>query len=348
MANCNEIFKFYNSSIRLSGDKRELLRIVRNTLREKMSKNFSGIRKTGIDDHQLKFQSQGSFIMDTIITPWDDDFDLDDGVYIIGNLPEDRRPSTENFHKWLLVAVGTDEDYADVIDKDTCIRVKYEKEKFHIDLPIYYSYNPEIPDLAHKKQGWIASGPIEFIFWFENKVKSGFQKSYLLERSMKETYKKWATDIRKEDAQLRRIVRYLKGWGDNLRGEMPPGIIMTILAAENYVNNDRDDIALRDTLGNIKNYLEENGCKCLRPVTPIGQDLFEAYSPSQKQYFLDRLNSFVNSASQAIASPNQKDACLKWQRHFGPRFSCAIAKDEIEGAKQYVSPAIIGDTARSA
>lgn len=348
MANCNELLKFYNSTIRLSDDKRELLRIVRNSLREKMGRNFNKNRKTGIDYHELKFQSQGSYIMDTIIAPWDDDFDLDDGVYFIGNLLENERSSIDNFHKWVLMAVGTDEDYADVIDKDTCVRVKYEKEKFHIDLPIYYSYNPEIPDLAHMKHGWVESGPIEFIFWFESKVKSGFQKSYLLERSMKETYKRWATDIRKEDAQLRRIVRYLKGWGDNLRGEMPPGIIMTILGAENYVANDRDDIALRDTLSNIKNYMDENGCRCLRPVTPKGQDLFEVYSPTQKKYFLGRLDSFVNSANQAIASLNQKDACLKWQKHFGPRFSCVIAKDEIEGAKQYRAPAIIGDTAKSA
>lgn len=348
MANCNELLKFYNSAIRLSDDKRELLRVVRNSLREKMGKNFNANRNIDIGDHELKFQSQGSYIMDTIIAPWDDDFDLDDGVYFIGNLLESKRPSAENFHKLVLMAVGADEDYADVIDKDTCVRVKYEKEKFHIDLPIYYSYNPEIPDLAHKKQGWIASGPIEFIFWFESKVKSGFQRSYLLERNMKDAYKKWATDIRKEDAQLRRIVRYLKGWGDNLRGEMPPGIIMTILAAENYIPNDRDDIALKETLCNIKKYLDKNDCKCLRPTTPIGQDLFEAFSPTRKQYFIDRLDSFINSANQAIASPNQKDSCLKWQKHFGHRFSCAIAKDEIEGAKQYVAPAIIGDTARSA
>jgi hypothetical protein len=348
MANCNELFRLYNSAIRLSDDKREVLRRIRNTLRDKMGKGFTEIPKAEIGEHTLRFQSQGSYVMDTIIMPWDDDFDLDDGVYFIGNLLAENRPSTENFHKWVLQAVGKNEDYADVIDKDTCVRVQYEKEKFHIDLPIYYSYDPKIPDLAHKKNGWIASGPIEFIYWFESKVKSGFEKSFLLENAMKPAYRKWATDIRKADAQLRRIVRYLKGWGDNLRGDMPPGIIMTILAAENYVANERDDISLKDTLVNIKRFLEQNGCKCPRPTTPAGEDLFAAYSQTQKKYFLDRLDTFVSSASQAIASVNQMEACLKWQKHLGNRFSCAIAKDEIEGAKQYVAPAIIGDSAKSA
>lgn len=348
MANCQTLFTHYNSTIRLSDEKRELLRQVRNTLRDRMAGRYKALPSEEIGDHALEFQSQGSFVMDTIITPKDDDFDLDDGVYFIGHLDEEVRPSVDDFHKWVEYAVGADEMYGTVTDKDTCVRVLYKKEKFHIDLPIYYFTNGDHPDLAHKKEGWMSSNPIEFIVWFENKIESGFQKAFILESKMYSEYEKWLTDIRKQDAQLRRIVRYLKGWGDNLRGDMPPGIVMTILAAENYVANERDDIAMRDTLQKIREYLKGNGFQCPRPTVPEGDDLFAGYEQSKKDYFSDRLDGFINSANQAIANENQKEACLKWQKHLGDRFPCSLAKDEVEGAVQHDRKPIIGSTAKSA
>jgi hypothetical protein len=346
MANCDELFKIYNSAIRLADDKREILKSVRNSLRKKMNSRFSLIRS--INNHTLEFQSQGSFIMDTIIAPKDDDYDLDDGVYFIGSLARNERPTPQQFHDGVIIAVGTDENYAKVIDKETCVRVIYEKEKFHIDLPIYYA-NKVNSELAHTKENWILSNPIKFIAWFEQKTESGFKEEFILEKKMfSNEYKNWLTDIRKKDVQLRRIVRYLKGWGDDLRGEMPPGIVMTILAAENFVPNLRDDIALRDTLIKIRQYLKNNNCKCLRPTVPVGEDLFENYSQTKKQYFLDRLDTFIESAEQAINHPNQKDACLKWQKHLGSRFPCSLAKDTVDGSNTYESPAIIGSTAKSA
>lgn len=344
MANCHELFSHYNSSIRLSEEKRDILRQVRNNLRKRMQDNFDKITV----NEMLEFHSQGSFVMDTIITPWDDDYDLDDGVYFIGRQSKAQRPSVKHFHNAVLYAVGKDENYAKVTDKDTCVRVSYEKEKFHIDLPIYYADAIDNPNLAHLQQGWVLSNPIEFIDWFERKVVSGFQKSFILEARMYDDYKKWLSDIRKKDAQLRRIVRYLKAWGDDLRGDMPPGIIMTILAAENYIPNERDDLSLSYTLDAIKSFLDGNGFKCPRPTTPENEDLFATYSPTKKQYFMDRLIAFINSAKQAIANDSQKDACLKWQGHLGPRFPCALAKDYINDAQSYKDRPIIGDSAKSA
>ncbi|SHE78017.1 hypothetical protein SAMN05444377_101226 [Flavobacterium fontis] len=346
MANCNELFKTFNSTIRLNEESREILKSVRNSLREKMNSRFKQIKD--IDNHTLEFQSQGSFIMDTIIKPKDDDYDLDDGVYFIGSLTQEKRPTTQQFHDAVIIAVGTDENYATITDKETCVRVSYEKEKFHIDLPIYYA-NKINPELAHTKEDWILSNPIKFIAWFEKIAESSFREELILEKNLfSEEYKTWLDDIRKKDVQLRRIVRYLKAWGDDLRGEMPPGIVMTILAAENYVKNDRDDIALKETLIKIRQYLKSNNCKCLRPTVPVGEDLFKNYSQTKKQYFLDRLDTFIESAEQAVNHPNQKDACYKWQKHLGPRFPCSIAKDTIDGANTYERPAIIGSTAKSA
>lgn len=348
MANCNELFGHFNNAIKLDENRRTVLREVRNSLRNRMESRFTGLPQNEIGNHRLAFESQGSYVMDTIIIPKDDDFDLDDGVYFMGLLTEQQRPSPETFHKWVMACIGENEDYAKVIDKDTCVRVQYAKEKFHIDLPIYYRSNANSSDLAHTKSGWLLSSPLEFIEWFEKKIGSGFRREYLLETRLLSEFQSWKQEIRKEDVQLRRIVRYLKAWGDELRGEMPPGIIMTILAADNYLGNERDDIALRDTLIKTKETLTKNGCICLRPTTPKGDDLFANYSQTSKNYFLERLETFANSANQAIANPNQKEACLKWQRHLGNRFPCSLAKDEIDNTNQYNRPAIIGSTAKSA
>jgi hypothetical protein len=147
------------------------------------------------------------------------------------------------------------------------------------------------------------------------------------------------------------VVRYLKAWGDNLKGDMPPGVVMTILAGSNnnYAPDDRDDICLRNNLENIKNWLSQNGFRCPRPTTPKGDDLFIGYSQTKKDYFKKALESFALSADQALQSTNQKEACLKWQKHLGNRFPCQLAKDEIEGSKAYAAPAVIkSDNSKSA
>jgi hypothetical protein len=318
MANTHYLFKHYNSVIRLSDTDRFILLTVRDGLRKKMKEGFAAIPdKNG---HELDFQSQGSVVTDLIIKPVADDFDLDDGVYFQGNLPKDQRAKPEVFHKWVRDSIGEYDQVAEIIEKTTCIRVKFKKG-FHIDIPVYYADNYVNPDLAHLEEGWMLSNPVEFIAWFEEKAKSSFQKAFLLEGvKFAEPYEKWLSDIRKEDCQLRRIVRYMKAWADLKKGEMPCGIIMTILAAINYVENERDDIAFRDTLVNIQTYLQANGIKCPRPTVPLGEDLFENTSEPDKQSFMTALKALITSANKAIMSNSNVEASQEWANHFKDRW----------------------------
>ncbi len=345
MANCNSLFKKFNQSIKLDDTSRNLLKNTRDRLREHIKLEFSSTH----GDYIPIFQTQGSFVMDTIIRPTDDDFDLDDGTYFNFRQDNGDVPSANDVRKWVTDVIG---DIGNIKDKSACVRVEFKAEGFHIDLPIYHADNFKEPYLAHKNDGWIESGPVEFIEWFEKKVEedTSFQKAFLFEGfGLEKEYSKWLSDIRKKDAQLRRIVRYLKSWGDEKRGEMPAGIVMTILAADgNYIVNERDDVALRDTLVNIKSYLTNNGFKCIRPTRREGEDLFESYTPAKKEYFKNALDNFIMSANQALNNPNHKDACLKWQKHLGNRFPCYLAKDEIEGSKIYAAAPIKNDNSRSA
>jgi len=355
MADCNNLFLKFNQTIRLSSDKRDKLIAVRDSLRERISSSFYSIASTSRLDNQLDFQTQGSFVMDTIIQPKDDDFDLDDGIYFIRTKDKINKPTARQYHEWIIKSIGDYDRLEEVKDKTTCVRVIYKslyhnESGFHIDLPCYVTDDRTCPELGCLENDWVLSNPVEFIAWFEEKTNSGFQKAFLYESlSYKDQYSEWLSDIRKNDVQLRRIVRYLKCWGDELRGDMPPGVVMTILAGENYIANERDDISLRDTLNNIRKWLNNNGFKCPRPTEPKGEDLFKNYSDTRKKYFSDRLDSFIDRANKAVNNPNQKEACLLWNQSLGARFSCTFAKDEIQGSKEYLAPAVIkSDDSRSA
>jgi hypothetical protein len=334
MANCHQLFQHFNSAIKLSDEDRQKLKASRNTLRDRIRIGYEKLPGEAKRTHQLKFQTQGSFIMDTIIKPWDDDFDLDDGVYFIGQIPQAYRQGQEQaFHDLIIKSIEKYDGREEVIDKPTCVRVKYLKLNgddlgFHIDLPIYYKQGYNTPELADTKKKWTISDPVAFIEWFESKTKSDFNKSFLLEyETNRANYKAWLSDIRKKDVQLRRLVRYMKAWADLERSEMPCGIIMTVLVAENFVENERDDIAFRDTLIAIRTYLARNDFKCPRPTTPVGEDLFASTSSDDKEYFRRALNALIVSANSAIEAVNEKDACEKWRGHFGRRFPCHLAKD---------------------
>jgi len=327
MANCHQLFMHYNGAIKLTDEKRDALIQFRDSLRVRMAANYKLIPPEERRQLEIYFQSQGSFVMDTIIKPIIEDFDLDDGVYFQGNQSQNERPVPQIFHNWVIRAVDKNNDYEEVKDKPTCVRVQY-KMGFHIDIPIYYAANIDSPDLAETVRGWLLSNPVEFIAWFEEKTKSGFQKAYIYE-SLKyaEPYSKWLTDIRKKDCQLRRLVRYMKAWADMKKKEMPCGIIMTILVANNFAVDDRDDIALLETLINIRNYLNGNGFKCPRPTSPVGEDLFASTSETDKQYFKNALNALIISANNAVNNTNEKEACKEWEKHLGSRFPCHLATD---------------------
>jgi hypothetical protein len=264
--------------------------------------------------------------MDTIIKPVHDDYDLDDGIYFIGNLQRIKRPAPILFHKAIVAALDRGHDDIETInDKATCVRVRYKKG-FHIDLPIYYANNYNAPELAHKDEGWILSNPIEFINWFETRAESGFKQEYLYEtRLYAAEYDNWLSDIRKKDVQLRRIVRYIKSWGDLRREEMPCGLVMTILATNNYFSHESDAISLKETLVNIRKSLNTR-FECLRPTTPIGEDLLKDYE--NKSAFLTYLNNFINDATNALIEPDAIKACAHWQKSLGNRFQCFDATED--------------------
>lgn len=314
----------FNGKIRLTDKRKENLKGNRDAIKKKIRIWFAENKP---DELQPKFAGQGSFEMNTIINPipeYDEEnnqllkYDLDYGVYFIENEDEDNRKAIETWHNWVYSSV---EDHTDTppLKKNTCVRVLYA-DGHHIDLPIYYKEDDSI-ELAHKSKDWIKSDPKEFYDWFNNKAK--------------------------DNQQLRRIVRYLKAWknfreNNNSNLKLPSGFELTILATNNFVSNENDDAAFRETVRKIKSTLD-NKFECKRPTTPKGEDVFEDYSDTRKTNFLNTLQSLINDCDKAKDEKNFKRASEYLRNNqFGDRFP--LGKDESEDDKSNALAKSIGST----
>lgn len=286
MANCNNLFSQFIENIDILDSKRQAMMKSRENLRAHIRSNF----EKNHPGYKIKFYIQGSYKMGTSIRNEADECDLDDGVYI------SPKPlvTCATLQNWVFDAVDgiTDET---PIKKNKCIRVPY-KADYHIDLPIYIKTDlqdkDEIPCLAIKSGDYAESDPKAVVDWFN--------------------------EAKKANPQLVTLVKCLKAWGDHVKGSMPPGLAMTILVEKYQKKNDRDDIALRDTLKAIKSGLETK-FECIVPAVPK-DDMFEDYSDQKKQNILSYLESFIQDATAAINEPNELKASKLWRKYLGDRF----------------------------
>jgi hypothetical protein len=311
MANCNAHFEEYNGKIRLTEARRKSLKGSRKELRNRVRKWF---KENKTNEFQPKFSGQGSMSMDTIINPLPRKikvgneekavlyYDVDDGIYFEGDKNPKDRPTPTTYHNWVYGAVKGHTD-KDPIDKNTCIRTLFA-DGHNIDQPIYYMKG-DTPELAHKMNGWIDSDPKAFIEWFKEKAD--------------------------KEPQLRKLVRFGKGWCDNSEFNneskpMPCGLIITILIAENAVyRKERDDVALKETLLAVQRKLKIS-FECNRPTTPKGENLLENYN--HKDYFMDCLARFIDDATKALQQKNFLKATELWRKHLSDRFPLGEDKDD--------------------
>ncbi len=293
MSNCHNLFQVFNGNLNLTPGKKTKLMTSRDNLRDKIRNHF----KDKHPEYKPKFRGQGSYSMGTMIRTKEDTCDLDNGVYFFPKPKE--TPTTMQNWVWDAVEDTTSEKPE---HRQRCIRVIY-KGDYHIDLPVYYKESGtndlENPHLAIKNTGWSQSDPKEFKDWFKKRKDS--------------------------KGQLVRIVRSLKAWCDNRTKKMPNGLTMTVLASNNIKFNDRDDIALRDTLKAIRNILNSTWA-CNMPTTPK-DDLLENYSGS-KDYFFESIDALIVDADKAIdIERNQLKASKLWQKHLGSYFPDGEDKD---------------------
>ncbi|WP_075343896.1 cyclic GMP-AMP synthase DncV-like nucleotidyltransferase [Tenacibaculum agarivorans] len=313
-----EYNKFY-TIIKLTQNRKDDLLGSRKSLRKKIEDWFAQHKP---DRLQPTFKGQGSFEMDTTVNPIvveDQDgkklrkYDLDDGVYFNEKDREDNKEHISTWHNWVYEAVK-DHTETDPIRKNTCVRVIFA-DGHHIDLPIHYKKGTT-PELAHRSEGWKESDPPEFTQWF----------------------------LKKSNPQIKRLVRYIKAWKDfrhdkNSHLKLPSGFALTILIVNNYVKDNNDDTAFRETVRKMLDTLTvPDSFACIRPTTPKGEDVFADYSPTRKKDFLTTLQSLVTDCDRAKEESNFKKASEYLRNNqFGDRFPKGSNTDEKTQKKAMAS-----------
>ncbi len=325
MATLHKYYSEFNTKVKLNNKTKEnLLKSIRS-IKEKIKKYFKEEKSNKL---QPSFAGQGSFEMNTTVNPipiYDEEkeknlykYDLDYGVYFTEKENENNKEKIDTWHSWVYNAVD-DHTNTPSNSKNTCVRVNFA-DGHHIDLPIYYVKNGNTY-LAHKSKGWIESKPTDFTDWFNEKAK--------------------------QNQQLRKIVRFLKAWKNyketkNTNLKFPSGFALTILAVNNFVADDNLDICFLETVKQIKNSLDYR-FECLRPTTPVGEDVFEDYSPTRISNFMDALNALIKDLEKANDEKNYKKATEYLRKQFGERFPLGKNKDEMSNNEQLSS--FLGTTA---
>lgn len=328
MADCHDLFLEYLEIIRLGPTNRKSLRTSRNANRKRIKEYF----QEELGREAPLFYGQGSYPMHTIITPEDEDYDLDDGVYLQGlGTDPDKWPVASTVHRWIVDATSgyTSEPPQ---DKNRCVRVRYASN-YHIDLPIYAMDalgKPLIFDKSADRP--YESDPRAFTTWFQD-------------------------NINRRGTQLRNITRYLKSWRDHHRSggaAAASGLGYTILAVNNYVPDEGDDIAFAETVKAIYNHMKYNGT-IRKPTFPF-EDLTSWWDETKRANFLSKLESLRDRCVDAIEEEDKAVAAKIWQRRvFGYRFPDYEPEDGDDGSTKRnaaplrtSAPAILGSDGRSA
>ncbi|WP_017518786.1 CBASS cGAMP synthase [Pseudomonas nitroreducens] len=282
-----------------------------------------------------KFYIQGSWAYKTLNRPCQtppQQSDVDDGVYLpLSIMKEEAKPhlAIDDFFEAVtevLQPLCTDNGWK-LERKANCMRIVISQYA-HIDLPLYAipdeqylllkaamedrnaraldSINATAATQTWKKlpsdqillacdRGWIKSDPLSMKEWFEQEVQDKGQ-------------------------QLRRIIRYIKGFRDQQWDEKGPSSILLMAAASPLFEFEykRDDEALLTVVKGIPAALRGG------VLSPIDQDVYltAALSKEEVEVAAEKFETFAKYLEAAMsASTAAKEQACHWMREMlGGRF----------------------------
>jgi hypothetical protein len=318
MADCHDLFCKFLEKIRLSHSKRESLRTSRTANRDRIKDHFRDV----LEKEVPKFYGQGSYNMHTIVNPLNDDYDIDDGVYLQGlGTDQSKWPSCETVHGWIIDAT---KGYTKSPPKSlpNCVRVPYVG--YHVDLPCYALNASGVPMLFRKGKDPIESNPRDLSKWFQDKVNAFGD-------------------------QVRHDVRYLKAWRDHQGGDalLAGGLGLTILASNNFIADERNDVSFVKTVRLIHSYMSAGG-KITKPVAPY-ENLDDCWTTTERENYIKKLKTLMDRGNDALEEESKAVASGIWRQLFGGRFPTVEPEEEQKNSAPLVTPgpAILGNDGRS-
>lgn len=250
---------------------------------------------------------QGSYKYGTLIKPLskNEGYDVDVGVYFEwtdGSV----EPAPSQLRSWVqkeLIEIKSNNNSIKSVltpPKKRCSRTIYLNQ-FHIDTPIYH-LDPQRDKrrLACLTDSWESSDPKKLYKWFKNAVNEGDRE------------------------QLRRIVKYLKGWAavsfDGAPESRPSSIFLTVIATEAYqslwasrILGMTDEDALIEIIRKIHERLFSDKI-VINPVD--GKENLNRIEETAWGGFIPRLEGLKEIAERANEALDEASSAIIWSEAF--------------------------------
>ena len=217
--------------------------------------------------------------------------------------------------------------------RSNCVRVFYQ-EGYHVDLPVYRRVVTEgfLADEVHYElasgSGWKRSDARDVTDWYEEKRRES-EDGHLLLRINRD---------------LKKYARSRQSW----RTGILSGFGISILTVESFKADDREDVALYETMVAIRDRLKWN-LQIAHPVTPDDY-ITDGFDDARARLFRDKLTDAIDWLKQLFEDDCTRERALKcWDKVFATDFFSERQEKEAKASGPAVvsSAAIISSTARA-
>jgi hypothetical protein len=283
-------------------EQREFLQEQWNSLAEHLTRSLAGW------GYAISTWLQGSYKYGTLIKPvhQGEEYDVDVGVYF--SWESDRgeaTPTAQQLRAWVQQELREYQKHApdlrEVIEppKERCSRAAYTRQ-FHIDTPTYHlDPSTDRRRLACWSGRWEDSDPKRLYKWFRDAVPARHQD------------------------QLRRLIRYLKGWAavafEDAADARPSSILLTVTVTEASQGLWSAQVALADddALIAIIAAVYDRLARDRRVQNPVDSDEdLNRISQNAWEAFLTRLAILNEAAQTAAEAVDEAGAAFAWEGAF--------------------------------
>lgn len=290
------LFAFHQDHIALGTPDLERLRRLRDVNLDRLRNGLGHLGRPAF----VASRGQGGYAMSTLTRRDDGEQDLDVAlIFNVADMPARPPDARAVVHEAVLAAAP--EGFRRPPERRTNAVTVWYSGGYHIDFAVYRTDGRA---MEHAGATWEPASPAASVDWFieENRRRSP----------------KWYPGALVADAQLRRVVRFMKYLRHGDRNVYPGGYIITALACRNYQPSpEGDDLALAATLARSAQEISR-GREIPDPVVR-GRSLIS------RQRDVDRLQRYGALLSQVLEPlmplfngvGRRFDAVAAWERAIG-------------------------------